>query len=64
MNRDDITRREARKMVSMGMYDTVEEAWAEAEAVCEDSDSYEILEDIDYEDDNQEEEEYEDEDED
>lgn len=61
MNKDDITRREAQKMVNMGVYETVEEAWSEAEEICYQSDAYEIVEDykrdLEYEEDREEDEE-------
>ena len=44
-----ITRREAEKLVAMGNYDTVHEAWSEAEAICEESDAYCELDNLDEE---------------
>lgn len=47
MTRYDIIMREAQRLVRMGTYDDVEEAWSEAEAICEESDSFAILDDED-----------------
>jgi hypothetical protein len=38
--RDDVIQKEAERMVSQGQFDTVEDAWDEAEAVCEGGDYY------------------------
>lgn len=40
MNRNDVIQKEAERMVSQGQFDTVEDAWDEAEAVCEGGDYY------------------------
>ncbi len=44
MTYDDITRREAKKLIALGMYETIAEAWEEAEAICKETDAYEAVE--------------------
>ncbi len=41
MSRNNITAREAQRLVSLGVYDDIDDAWEEAKAICEQSDRYE-----------------------
>lgn len=41
--KDEITREEARKLVRLGLYRSVAEAWNEATILCEAGDKYDVL---------------------
>lgn len=41
--KDEITREEARKLVRLGLYRSVAEAWNEATILCEAGEKYDVL---------------------
>lgn len=47
MNKSKIIEREAEYLVSMGVYDSISDAWGEAKSICESNGSFDILDDYD-----------------